>query len=167
MLCLILGITMSCSDSVTDQLLDNEPPTVTVFLQSDGTLNRTSSNQILHWDGKDSDGLVVGFWYSFGNSSADRGSWIFLSDSATGEKELENIKIPPIPPSWKFTTARSDTFVLSILSDTVTFTFSIIAEISQLSYFRVRGWPRKHGGLQRLFFSYVMDQRAAFFLRTQ
>ena len=125
MLCLFMGIAMSCSDSVTDQLLDNEPPVVSVFLISDGTLNRTSSNQILHWDGKDSDGLVVGFWYSFGNSSTDRATWIFLSDSASGEKELENMGLPP---SWKFTTERSDTFTLSILTDTVTFTFSIIAE---------------------------------------
>ena len=125
MLCLLIGIIMSCSDSVTDQLLENNPPTVTVFLQSDGTLSRTSSNQILHWDGKDSDGLVVGFWYSFGNSSTDRTSWIFLSDTASGEKELENMGIPP---SWMFTTERSDTFILSILTDTVTFTFSIMAE---------------------------------------
>jgi len=114
---------VSCSDSVTDQLLDNEPPIVSVFLITDGTLNRTSSNQILHWDGKDSDGLVVGFWYTFGNSD-DEANWKFLSDSSSTGEELINESLP----SWKFTTARSDTFTLAILTDEVTFTFSIMAE---------------------------------------
>lgn len=96
-------VTLSCDDGIVDDPIENKAPVVSVFLSADSveSLNRTSSNQILYWDGKDPDGLVVGFYHTFGNS-AD------TSD-------------------WNFTTARTDTFSLEILTDTVTFTFSVLA----------------------------------------
>ena len=83
-LTLISMAIVSCNDSVLDEPLENEAPVASVFLAVDsaGSLNRTSSSQILHWDGKDSDGLVVGFYYTFGNSS-NRDNWILLNDTVT------------------------------------------------------------------------------------
>ena len=123
-LTLLSMVIVSCDDSVMDEPLENKAPVVSVFLAADsvGSLNRTSSNQILHWDGKDPDGLVVGFYYTFGNS-ADRNNWIFLDDTGPEGPELINSVIP----SWRFTTDRTDTFSLSILTDTVTYTFSVLA----------------------------------------
>ena len=100
---LLAIVILSCDDSIMDELIENKAPVVSVFLSADSveSLNRTSSNQILYWDGKDPDGLVVGFYHTFGNS-AD------TSD-------------------WNFTTARSDTFSLEILTDTITYIFSVLA----------------------------------------
>ena len=115
---------VSCDDAVVDIPLENKAPSVSVFLAADsvGSLNRTTSNQILHWDGKDSDGLVVGFYYTFGNSD-DKDNWVFLDDTVPEGPELINSFIP----SWRFTTARTDTFALEILTDTITYTFSVLA----------------------------------------
>ena len=115
---------VSCDDAVVDIPLENKAPVVSVFLATDSveSLNRTSSNQILHWDGKDSDGLVVGFYYTFGNTS-DISNWIFLNDTVPEGPELINSLIP----SWRFTTARTDSFSLEILTDTITYTFSVLA----------------------------------------
>ena len=123
-LTLISMAIVSCNDSVLDEPLENEAPVASVFLAVDsaGSLNRTSSSQILHWDGKDSDGLVVGFYYTFGNSS-NRDDWIFLNDTVPAGPEL----ISSLIPSWRFTTDRTDTFALEILTDTVTYTFSVLA----------------------------------------
>ena len=113
---------LSCDDSIVDNLLENQPPVVSVFLLSDRTLSRTSSSQILNWDGKDPDGLVVGFYYTFGNS-ANRESWEFLPDSAPVGPELVNGD----SAYWRFTTDRTDTFSLAILTDTITYVFSVLA----------------------------------------
>ena len=123
-LTLLSMVIVSCDDTIVDEPLENKAPVVSVFLVADSveSLNRTSSNQILHWDGKDPDGLVVGFYYTFGNS-ADRNNWIFLNDTVPEGPEL----ISSFIPSWRFTTARTDTFSLEILTDTVTYTFSVLA----------------------------------------
>ncbi|MCH7495765.1 MAG: hypothetical protein IH825_06705 [Candidatus Marinimicrobia bacterium] len=113
---------LSCDDSIVDDLLENLPPVVSVFLLSDTTLNRTSSRQILSWDGRDPDGLVVGFYYTFGNSS-NRDNWVFLPDSAPVGPELLNGD----SAYWRFTTDRTDTFSLAILTDTITYVFSVLA----------------------------------------
>ncbi len=113
---------LSCDDSIVDDLIENQPPVVSVFLISDTTLSRTSSNQILNWDGKDPDGLVIGFYYTFGNSS-NRESWEFLPDSAPVGPELLNGD----SAYWRFTTDRTDTFSLEILTDTITYVFSVLA----------------------------------------
>ena len=115
---------VSCDDTIVDDPLENKAPLVSVFLSADSveSLNRTSSNQILHWDGKDSDGLVIGFYYTFGNSS-NPSNWIFLDDSTAEGPELIDSEIP----SWRFTTDRTDTFSLEILTDTITYFFSVLA----------------------------------------
>ena len=117
-------VTLSCDDGIVDDPIENKAPVVSVFLSADSveSLNRTSSNQILYWDGKDPDGLVVGFYYTFGNT-ADPSNWVFLDDSTAEGPELMNSD----SANWRFTTARSDTFSLEILTDTVTYTFSVLA----------------------------------------
>jgi len=111
---------VSCDDAMVNEPLENKAPIVSVFLEANSvdSFNRTSSKQILHWDGKDPDGLVVGFYYTFGNS-ADRDNWIFLNDTVPEGPELINAFIP----SWRFTTDRADTpnteFTIKVGSRTV------------------------------------------------
>ena len=123
LLVLVMAI-VACDDTVVDNPSGNKAPVVSVFLTADsvGSLNRTTSNQILHWDGKDPDGLVVGFYYTFGNT-ADKDNWVFLDDSTAEGLELVNSPTA----NWRFTTARTDTFALEILTDDTTYTFSVLA----------------------------------------
>jgi hypothetical protein len=104
-LLLISGVLFTrCGEKITGEANPNQPPETTIFVQGD-SLNTTQSIQTFHWDGRDPDGFVVGFYYTFSET--------------------------PQPEDWVFTTKRSETFALSILGADTTYTFQVKAVDNQ------------------------------------
>jgi hypothetical protein len=93
-------IFISCTEEITGNLTQNKPPETSVFVQAD-SLNLTLSLQTIYWDGRDEDGFVIGFYYTW----------------------EEN----PQPGDWIWTTKRSETFPLQISGTDTTYTFRIKA----------------------------------------
>jgi len=97
----LLLFLLGCEAKLTGELQPNQPPETYVFLQSSDTLNATRSVQTFFWDGRDPDGFVVGFYYTF--------------------------KLNPAPEDWEFTTERSKTFALKITGTDTTYQFQVKA----------------------------------------
>jgi hypothetical protein len=93
-------IFISCTEEITGNLTQNKPPETSVFVQAD-SLNLTLSLQTIYWDGRDEDGFVIGFYYTW----------------------EEN----PQPGDWIWTTKRSETFPLQISGTDTTYTFRVKA----------------------------------------
>jgi len=91
---------MSCAEDITGQKNQNNPPETTVFVQAD-TLNLTQSVQTIYWDGKDADGFIIGFYYTWANN--------------------------PAPDDWIWTTARKNTFALQITGADTSYRFQVKA----------------------------------------
>ncbi|RMH76282.1 MAG: hypothetical protein D6681_21675, partial [Calditrichaeota bacterium] len=91
----------SCEEKITGEFNPNIPPETFIFVQSEDTLNFTQSVQTIYWDGRDPDGFVTGFYYTF----------------------EEN----PQPQDWIFTTERSETFPLVITGQDTIYTFQVKA----------------------------------------
>ena len=92
---------VSCESEISGRLNDNLPPETTIFIQNPDTLNYTTSVQNFFWDGRDPDGFVVGFYYSF----------------------LEN----PMESDWIWTEERSLIFPLEITGQDTIYFFQIRA----------------------------------------
>ncbi len=97
----LLFVLTGCEKEITGELNTNQPPETTVFVQNDDTLNTTPSVQTLFWDGRDPDGFITGFFYTF----------------------AEN----PGPNDWTFTKERSETFALRITGTDTTYLFQVKA----------------------------------------
>ncbi len=91
----------SCSESGTENLVINQPPETDLFVSSGRLLNYTQSIQKISWDGRDPDGFVVGFYYTW--------------------------KENPAPEDWTFTTERSLTFPLEITGTDTIYLFQVKA----------------------------------------
>jgi hypothetical protein len=63
-----------CIDRLTDEPIENVPPTTRLWLIPDDTLRTTTSRQHIHWSGDDPDGFVVGFEWSF-----DDVTWVWTA----------------------------------------------------------------------------------------
>ena len=98
---LFVFILVSCEKDITGDRIQNLPPETTVFIQSDDTLNFTPSVQQLFWDGRDADGFVTGFFYTF--------------------------EVNPQPDDWIWTTERSGIFPLEIIGSDTTYAFQVKA----------------------------------------
>lgn len=92
---------LSCAEDITGQFTENIPPETTVFIQGD-TLNLTSSVQTIYWDGRDADGFIVAFYYTWVQNPQDQ--------------------------DWIKTTETSGTFPLQILGNDTSYRFSVRAE---------------------------------------
>ncbi len=99
-LILLISI-LSCNEDKVSAPLGNLPPETDIFISSQDTLNYTQSIQHIFWDGRDPDGFVTGFYYS----------WI------------EN----PQPSDWIFTTERSMIFPLKITGVDTIYLFQVKA----------------------------------------
>lgn len=93
-------IFISCTEEITGDLKQNQPPQTSVFVQGD-SLNQTLSLQTIFWDGRDPDGFVVGFFYTWEQN--------------------------PQPDDWVWTTERSGTFPLQITGTDTSYIFRIKA----------------------------------------
>ncbi len=91
----------SCSENKTSNPNLNIPPETDVFVTSADTLNYTPSIQVLHWDGRDTDGFVTGFYYTW--------------------------KENPGPADWEYTTERSLEFPLQITGQDTIYMFQVKA----------------------------------------
>jgi len=103
-LLLILGLSLACSEHKPSQPYGNLRPEThlsIVLPENMDTPDTTVSKQILHWWGDDPDGMVVGFYWAWEDTSCDT--------------------------CWKWTTANNDTFQLRILSQYDAFTFYVKA----------------------------------------
>lgn len=90
-----------CSKNNTSSLQGNLPPETDIFVSTLDSLNPTQSVQKIAWDGRDPDGLVVGFYYSW------------KEDAQASD--------------WQFTTERSLTFPLKITGNDTSYVFQVKA----------------------------------------
>lgn len=92
-----------CSEEITGELNRNLPPETYIFVESlnGDTLNPLRSLQKIHWDGRDPDGFVKGFYYTW--------------------------KTNPSQDDWIFTTDRSEVFALVITGQDTSYIFSVKA----------------------------------------
>lgn len=97
----IAKVFISCESEISGNLQENKPPETTLFIQSPDTLNYTKSIQSFFWDGRDSDGFISGFYYTF----------------------AEN----PTAADWTWTTERSKTFPLNITGQDTIYFFQVKA----------------------------------------
>ncbi|MFA4838723.1 MAG: hypothetical protein WC703_04520, partial [Candidatus Neomarinimicrobiota bacterium] len=91
----------SCDRQGITKYKDNKPPETSIFISTTKDLNYTQSIQTISWDGRDPDGFVVGFYYTW-ETNPDSNDWIY-------------------------TTENSATFPLKIVGDTTTYCFQIRA----------------------------------------
>ncbi|MBN1302363.1 MAG: hypothetical protein JW995_14195 [Melioribacteraceae bacterium] len=57
-----------CTEKLTDNKLENQPPETNLFIYPDDVISQQPSRIELHWQGDDPDGLVVGYYYSWNGS---------------------------------------------------------------------------------------------------
>ena len=98
---LILGCMVTCQEHQPTSPFPNQPPETTIFISTERTLNYTQSVQKIYWDGRDPDGMVIGFKYTW--------------------------KTDPAPSDWIFTTERSRTFPLEIIGQDTIYLFQVAA----------------------------------------
>ncbi len=103
---LLSGILLSwngCTDSITGEKNANLPPETFIFVQSSGndTLNPGRSVQEIYWDGRDTDGFITGFYYTWRDNPADT--------------------------DWIWTDERKGIFALEILGRDTSYTFQVKA----------------------------------------
>ena len=93
----------SCEEKITGNYEANRPPDTFIFVESLGedTLNYLQSIQVIHWDGRDPDGFVRGFYYTWMNNPTD--------------------------DDWIWTTERSDIFPLEIFGNDTIYQFQVMA----------------------------------------
>ena len=96
-----LLLSFSCGEDKVNTPLQNLPPETDVFVSSLDTLNYTSSIQQIYWDGRDPDGFVTGFYYTW--------------------------TVNPQPSDWTFTTERSQLFPLKIAGEDTIYLFQVKA----------------------------------------
>jgi hypothetical protein len=101
MLGLMVATYFRCSRQHPSEYYPNLPPETSIFINTTRELNPTQSMQTIYWDGRDPDGVVVGFYYTWKENPAD-------SD-------------------WVFTNLRSQTFMLKITGKDTAYTFQVKA----------------------------------------
>ncbi len=103
----VMLIIWQCKNDITGKYFENQPPDTELFIKNmeTDTLNATQSVQTIYWDGRDIDGFVTGFYYT----------WIQNPDTS----------------DWTWTTERSMIFPLKISGEDTSYTFQIKAVDNQ------------------------------------
>lgn len=102
--CLTLVLLFTyCRENISGSFNENIPPETEIFVKSavNDTLNSTTSIQTIYWDGRDPDGFVVGFYYTWEQN--------------------------PGPDDWIWTSERSKSFPLQISGNDTSYLFQIKA----------------------------------------
>lgn len=86
-----------CTEDVTEVPYVNKPPKTGLFLSPDSVISQQASRLKVNWWGDDSDGLVVGFYFTWDNTN------------------------------WSFTTRKDSTFSLQIGAADTIYTFRVAA----------------------------------------
>ncbi len=96
-----LGAFYACSESISDNPVENKAPETSLFLfpDEDAELSQQRSRMKVHWWGDDPDGLVIGYYFR----------WDGLSEG------------------WSFTTKNDSIFSLPIGTADTTFAFEVVA----------------------------------------
>lgn len=81
-----VAIFLSCSESVTDNPLENQPPETHLFLYTNAEISQQKSKLQVHWWGDDSDGLVIGYVFK----------WEGINDNWTFTKSNDSVFALPI-----------------------------------------------------------------------
>ncbi len=92
---------VQCEEDIPSKPKLNIPPETDIFISTADSLNPTTSIQRISWDGRDADGFIVGFYYTW-------------KDSA-------------LPADWTFTTEYSMTFPLEISGEDTSYVFQVKA----------------------------------------
>ncbi|MCF8263931.1 MAG: hypothetical protein K9I99_05460 [Melioribacteraceae bacterium] len=91
---------VSCTETVTDNLISNKAPDTFIFIFNDGSeINKQKSRLKVHWWGDDPDGLIAGYF----------------------------IKWEGIDNDWTFTTSNDSVFSLPIGSADTNYVFKVFA----------------------------------------
>ncbi len=98
---IFMAVIFSCEEDNISNPNPNMPPETDIFISYADTLNYTQSVQEIYWDGRDPDGFVTGFYYTW----------------------LEN----PSPDDWIFTEERSMVFPLKITGLDTIYLFQVKA----------------------------------------
>jgi len=72
-------ISLSCDDQLSGNKTANQAPSTYLFIQDSDSLNSTPSVQTFYWDGRDADGFVSGFFYTF-DTSATQNDWVWTTE---------------------------------------------------------------------------------------
>jgi len=75
---MILSV-IQCTEHKLTKPYDNLPPETNIFINTTKELNPTQSVQTISWDGRDPDGMVIGFYYTW-KEFPDSLDWIFTTE---------------------------------------------------------------------------------------
>lgn len=103
LLVFLLCFFFSCEEQITGDFEANRAPDTFIFVESLGedTLNYLKSVQEIFWDGRDPDGFIKGFYYTW--------------------------KDNPTEADWIWTTERSNIFPLEIFGNDTIYKFQVMS----------------------------------------
>lgn len=76
---IVLFVNNGCDYQKITDYKENIPPETSIFISSKDTLNYTKSVQKISWDGRDPDGFVTGFYYTWKETPVNT-DWIFTTE---------------------------------------------------------------------------------------
>jgi hypothetical protein len=94
-------IFISCTESVTDNPIENQPPETHLFLYPDSGISQQKSKLHVHWWGDDSDGLVIGYIFKWQGISEE---WSFTKSNDS----IFALPIGTVDTSFSFLVAAVD-----------------------------------------------------------
>ncbi len=95
----MLALWNSCADSITGEKNTNLPPDSFIFVQTVGndTLNPQRSVQRIFWDGRDPDGFIKGYLYTWKDNPGDA-DWIYTTE----QNQLFALEITGVDTQYTF-----------------------------------------------------------------
>lgn len=91
----------SCTESITDNIIGNNPPDTFIFLNPDSSISQQSSRLNVHWWGDDPDGIIIGYLFKWDGLDTE---WHFT----TNNDSIFNLPIGTIDTSFIFKIAAID-----------------------------------------------------------
>ncbi|MEE9431415.1 MAG: hypothetical protein V3V16_10265 [Melioribacteraceae bacterium] len=98
---LLVVITLSCNESINDNLVENQKPETHLFLYADENVSQQKSRLQVYWWGDDKDGLVIGYFIKWEGIDSD---WTFT----TSNDSIFSLPIGTVDTSFSFLVAAVD-----------------------------------------------------------